>query len=110
MSPKPVILFACVQNSNRSQMAEAFARLHGGEWIEVHSAGSRPAGQVNLQAIRFMKEVGYDLSTHTSKSIDEFQGKEIDVVVTMGCGDTCPLVRARRRGRVANPRPERTAR
>lgn len=106
MSPKPVILFACVQNSNRSQMAEAFARMHGGEWIEVHSAGSRPAGQVNPQAIRFMKEVGYDLSMHASKSIDEFQGKEIDVVVTMGCGDACPLIRARRREEWQIPDPQ----
>lgn len=106
MNPKPVILFACVQNSNRSQMAEAFARLHGGEWVEVHSAGSCPAGRVNPQAVRFMKEVGYDLSTHASKSIDEFQGKEIDVVVTMGCGDACPLMRAHRREEWQIPDPQ----
>src|SRR4051794_1493847 len=88
------ILFVCVENSNRSQMAEAFARIHGGDRIEAASAGSRPSGQVNPRAIAFMKEKDYDLSTHLSKSLDQFNGQEIDVAVTMGCGDACPLVRA----------------
>lgn len=90
------VLFVCIENSNRSQMAEAFAHIHGGDGVEAHSAGSRPSGKVNPRAIEFMKEVGYDLSTHGSKSLDEFTGQEIDVAVTMGCGDACPLVRARR--------------
>lgn len=106
MHPKPVILFVCVQNSNRSQIAEAFARMYGGDRIETHSAGSHPCGRVNPRAIQFMKEIGYDLSTHASKSIDHFAGKEIDVAVTMGCGDACPLVRARRREEWQIPDPQ----
>lgn len=106
MNPMPVILFVCVNNSNRSQMAEAFARMHGGDRIEAHSAGSHPSGRVNPRAIQFMKEVGYNLATHASKSIDQFTGKEIDVAVTMGCGDACPLVRARRREEWQIPDPQ----
>jgi phosphonate transport system ATP-binding protein len=90
------ILFVCVENSNRSQMAEAFARMHGGDRIEAHSAGSRPLGRINPRAVEFMREVGYDLTTHSSKALDAFAGQEIDVAVTMGCGDACPMVRARR--------------
>src|SRR5690606_12964207 len=95
-SPK-VILFVCVENSNRSQMAEAFARIHGAGRIEAQSAGSRPSGKVNPRAIEFMREVGYDLATHQSKSLDQFNGREVEVAITMGCGDECPLVLARRR-------------
>ena len=60
-----------MENSNRSQMAQAFARIHGGECIEAHSAGSRPSGVVNPRAIEAMRERGYDLSGHTSKSLDD---------------------------------------
>ena len=91
------VLFVCVENSNRSQMAEAFARIHGAGKVEAHSAGSRPSGRVNPKAVEAMKELGYDLSTHTSKGLSDFNGQEVDVAVTMGCGDECPLVRANRR-------------
>jgi len=91
------VLFVCVENSNRSQMAEAFARIHGAGKVEAFSAGSRPSGRVNPKAVEAMKELGYDLSTHLSKSLDQFNGDEVDVVVTMGCGDECPLVLARQR-------------
>jgi protein-tyrosine-phosphatase len=91
------ILFVCVENSNRSQIAEAFARLHGAGRVEAHSAGSRPSGRINPKAVEAMREVGYDLTAHASKSLDEFNGRDIDVAVTMGCGDACPLVRAARR-------------
>jgi protein-tyrosine-phosphatase len=91
------VLFVCIENSNRSQMAEAFARIHGGGAVEAHSAGSRPSGKVNPRAIQFMAERGYDLSAHNSKSLDPFNGTNIDVAVTMGCGDYCPLVNASRR-------------
>jgi len=94
---RPRILFVCVENSNRSQMAEAFARMHGGDAVEAHSAGSRPSGRVNPRAIHFMTERGYDLTTHTSKSLDAFNGRDVDVAITMGCGDYCPLVCAARR-------------
>jgi protein-tyrosine-phosphatase len=91
------IIFVCVENSNRSQMAEAFARIHGGDRVEARSAGSRPSGRINPKAVEAMKEVGYDLTTHTSKGLDGFNGQEFDAAVTMGCGDECPLVLARRR-------------
>src|SRR5690606_17862227 len=87
----------CIENSNRSQMAQAFARIHGGESIEAFSAGSRPSGEVNPKAIDAMRELGYDLSTHRSKSLDDLPDVAFDAVVTMGCGDACPLVRARAR-------------
>ncbi len=93
----PRIIFVCVENSNRSQMAEAFARIHGGDRVQAFSAGSRPSGRVNPRAVQAMKEVGYDLTTHQSKGLGGFNGQEFDAAVTMGCGDECPLVRARRR-------------
>ncbi len=88
------LLFVCVENSNRSQMAEAFARMHGAGRVEAASAGSMPSGRVNPKAVEAMKELGYDLTTHASKGLDEFNGQHMDVAVTMGCGDECPLVRA----------------
>jgi arsenate reductase len=94
---KKRVLFVCVENANRSQMAEAFARIHGGDNIEAYSAGSRPSGAVNPRAIEAMREAGYDLSQHTSKSLDAVPPVEYDFVATMGCGDECPVVRAKRR-------------
>lgn len=91
------VIFVCVENSNRSQMAEAFARLHGGNQIEAFSAGSRPSGRVNPKAIAAMAELGYDLTRHSSKGLDEFNGQTFDAAVTMGCGDECPLVVAQQR-------------
>jgi protein-tyrosine-phosphatase len=90
------VLFVCVENSNRSQMAEAFARLLGGDRVEAWSAGSRPSGVVNSRAIEFMAERGYDLAPHTSKGLDDLPAEEFDAAVTMGCSDACPLVRALR--------------
>src|SRR5205823_12873002 len=91
------VLFVCVENSNRSQMAEAFARRHGGDRVEAHSAGSRPSGKVNPRAVEMMREAGIDLARHRSKSLGELPDVEFDVAVTMGCADACPLVRGRRR-------------
>ena len=99
------VLFVCVENANRSQMAEAFARIHGGDAVEAMSAGSKPSGAINPKAIRFMDERGYDLGTHASKSLDEVSG-EFDAVVTMGCGDDCPWVPARIREDWALPDPK----
>jgi protein-tyrosine-phosphatase len=90
------IIFVCVENSNRSQMAEAFARILGGDQVEAYSAGSRPSGRVNPRAVELMKEIGYDLTTHQSKGLDGFNGQSFDAAVTMGCGDECPLVHAKR--------------
>jgi arsenate reductase len=91
------ILFVCVENSNRSQMAQAFAKMHGKDQIEAFSAGSKPSGRVNPKAIEAMRELGYDLTQHTSKGLDEFNGTQVEVAVTMGCGDQCPLVLAKQR-------------
>ena|SRR5437867_10030934 len=95
--PSKRVLFICVENSNRSQMAEAFARMHGAGRVEAYSAGSRPSRRVNPKAIEPMRELGYDLSLHSSKSLAELSEIEFDVAVTMGCGDACPMVRAKRR-------------
>ena len=91
------VLFVCVENSNRSQMAEAFARMHGEGRVEAASAGSKPSGRVNPKAVAAMEELGYDLTAHESKGLDDFNGRDIDVAVTMGCGDECPLVKAGQR-------------
>jgi len=100
------VLFVCVENSNRSQMAEAFAHIHGAGRVEAYSAGSRPSGRVNPRAVEFMKEVGYDLSQHRSKGLTDIPDVEYDVAVTMGCGDSCPLVRAKRREDWSIPDPK----
>lgn len=100
------VLFVCVENANRSQMAEAFARMEGGDAIDAHSAGSKPSGVINPKAIHFMDELGYDLRTHTSKSLDAIAGMDFDAVVTMGCGDSCPWVPATRREDWALPDPK----
>jgi len=91
------LLFVCVENSCRSQMAEAFARIQGKGELEIYSAGSRPSGKVNQKAIESMREIGYDLAKHASKSLAEIPAVEYDFVVTMGCGDECPYVRAKHR-------------
>ena len=100
------VLFVCVENSNRSQMAEAFARALGGRQIDARSAGSRPSGQINPRAIAFMAERGIDLSAQHSKSLDEIGTEAFDAVVTMGCGDACPWVAAQRREDWALPDPK----
>jgi protein-tyrosine-phosphatase len=99
------VLFVCVENANRSQMAQAFARMLGGAEVEAWSAGSRPSGTVNPRAIAAMAEVGYDLAGHVSKSLADLPQVEFDLVATMGCGDECPLVRARRHEDWAIPDP-----
>jgi len=100
------VLFVCVENSCRSQIAEAFARMHGAGAVEPYSAGSKPSGQVNPKAIEAMREVGYDLSRHKSKSLSDIPAIEYDVAVTMGCGDACPNVRAKQREDWAIPDPK----
>ena len=90
------ILFVCIENSNRSQMAQAFAGILGGNSVEAFSAGSKPSGKINPKAIASMKELGYDLSLHQSKSLDEVKTyAPFDAVITMGCGDACPWMPAK---------------
>jgi arsenate reductase (thioredoxin) len=91
-------LFVCIENSNRSQMAQAFAKIHGGSGVEAYSAGSRPSGKINPKAVEAMKLKGYDLTSHDSKSLAEVPQQEaFDYVVTMGCGDECPHIPAKNR-------------
>ena len=93
---KMKLLFVCIENSNRSQMSQAFAKMLGGNDVEAYSAGSKPSGIVNPKAIAAMKELGYDLSKHDSKSLDEVKAfAPFDAVVTMGCGDACPWMPAK---------------
>lgn len=95
MNPKKKILFVCIENSNRSQMSQAFANIYGKGKVEAYSAGSRPSGIINPKAIAAMGELGYALDTHHSKSLEEVkQYAPFDVVVTMGCGDACPWMPA----------------
>ena len=88
------ILFVCIENSNRSQMAEAFAHMHGGDDIEAYSAGSKPSGKINPKAIASMNELDYDLTSHHSKSLNDIPVGQYDAVITMGCGDACPWIPA----------------
>ena len=97
MSERKKILFVCVENSNRSQMSQALAKIHGSESVQAYSAGSNPSGIVNPKAIVAMKELGYDLNKHDSKSLQEIeQYAPFDAVVTMGCGDACPWMPAKK--------------
>ena len=89
------ILFVCIENSCRSQMAEAFAKMHGKGILQAYSAGSNALGKVNAKAIESMKEIGYDLNTHNSKALSQIPDVKYDYAITMGCGDECPLVKAK---------------
>ena len=100
------VLFVCIENSNRSQMAEAFARMLGGDSVEAYSSGSKPSGIVNPKAIAAMKELGYDLSKHGSKPLTELPDVDYDFVATMGCGDSCPWIKAKHRADWAIPDPK----
>jgi arsenate reductase len=94
MQVKRRVLFVCIENFCRSQMAEAFAHLYARDSIQVYSAGSRPSCQIHPLAITFMAEVGYDLRSHSSKSLQEIPQIKYDYVITMGCGDECPFIPA----------------
>ncbi len=100
------ILFVCVENSCRSQMAEAFGHIHGKTIAETYSSGSKPSGIVNPKAINAMAALSYDLSSHQSKSLDEIPQIEYDYAITMGCGDECPNVIAKQRMDWAIPDPK----
>src|SRR5258708_37809904 len=86
-----------METSTRSQMAEAFARLHGNGRVKAYSAGSRPSGRINPKAVEAMRELGYDLTQHQSKGLTDLPEGDFDAAVTMGCGDSCPMLRARQR-------------
>jgi arsenate reductase (thioredoxin) len=92
----PAVLFVCVHNAGRSQMAAGFLQHLSGDRIEVLSAGSEPADQVNPAAVAAMAEVGIDLAAQTPKLLTDAAVQEADVVVTMGCGDACPFYPGKR--------------
>ena len=93
---KPSVLFVCVHNAGRSQMAAAFLTTLGKGEIEVRSAGSQPAEKINPAAVEAMAEVGIDMSKETPKVLTTEAVKESDVVITMGCGDACPIYPGKR--------------
>ena len=96
MFSRPNILFLCVHNAGRSQMAAGFAREIGGDKIKVWSGGSEPASQINKIAIQAMNEIGIDISAQIPAKWSDSDIVQADVVITMGCGDTCPFVAGKR--------------
>ncbi|HEX6366462.1 MAG TPA: arsenate reductase ArsC [Agromyces sp.] len=96
MTDKPRILFVCVHNAGRSQMAAGYAQALGGDRVEVVSAGSEPADQLNPQAIAVMAEEGIDIAGEQPKILTTDAVREADAVITMGCGDTCPIFPGKR--------------
>jgi arsenate reductase (thioredoxin) len=95
-SPRPTVLFVCVHNAGRSQMAAGYLRHLAGDRIEVLSAGSEPAGQINPVAVEAMAEEGIDIATEQPKVLTTEAVQESDVVITMGCGDACPFYPGKR--------------
>jgi arsenate reductase len=96
MSSKPTVLFVCVHNAGRSQMAAGFMRELGKGQVEVLSAGSAPKDSINPVAVEAMAEVGIDISNNTPKVLTPEAVQESDAVVTMGCGDACPFYPGKR--------------
>jgi arsenate reductase len=96
MTERPLVLFVCVHNAGRSQMAAAFLSALAGARIDVRSAGSEPAEQLNPAAVAAMAEVGIDLSAERPRLLTTDAVRQADVVVTMGCGDACPVYPGKR--------------
>ena len=88
---KPSVLFVCVHNAGRSQMAAGLLARLAGDRIEVRSAGTQPSGQINPVAVQAMNEIGIDITSATPKILTGEAVETSDVVITMGCGDTCPF-------------------
>jgi arsenate reductase len=96
MSDKPSVLFVCVHNAGRSQMAAGWLRHLAGNAVEVRSAGSAPGKTINPAAVEAMAEVGIDITGHTPKLLEYETAQESDVIITMGCGDACPVFPGKR--------------
>ena len=96
MSARPSVLFVCVHNAGRSQMAAGWLRHLAGNAVEVRSAGSEPADRINPAAVEAMREVGIDITGQTPTELDWDTARASDVIVTMGCGDACPVFPGRR--------------
>ena len=91
------VLFACIENSCRSQIAEGFANIHGTNIMMPFSAGSKASGELNNKAVVAMEEIGYDLKNHKSKGVDEFSDLKFDYLITLGCNDKCPNIETKLR-------------
>ena len=96
MSEKPTVLFVCVHNAGRSQMAAGWLRHLAGDAVEVRSAGSAPAETINPAAVEAMREVGIDITGQTPKLLEYATAQDSDVIITMGCGDACPVFPGKR--------------
>ena len=96
MSDQPTVLFVCVHNAGRSQMAAGYLQALAGDRVQVLSAGSEPADQINPVAVAAMAEEGVDIAGNTPKILTTDAVRESDVVITMGCGDTCPIFPGKR--------------
>jgi len=96
MSPTPTVLFVCVHNAGRSQMAAGYLRALAGDRVEVLSAGSAPKDEINPVAVAAMAEDGIDIASSTPKVLTVDAVRESDVVITMGCGDACPIFPGKR--------------
>ncbi len=96
MTGKPTVLFVCVHNAGRSQMAAGWLEHLAGDQIEIRSAGSEPADRINPVAVEAMREVGIDITGETPKMLTTDSVSRADVVITMGCGDTCPVFPGKR--------------
>ena len=96
MSHKPAVLFVCVHNAGRSQMAAGWLTHLAGDKIEVRSAGSEPADHINPVAVQAMHEAGIDITSEQPKILTKDAVEHADVIITMGCGDTCPIFPGKR--------------
>ena len=96
MSDKPSVLFVCVHNAGRSQMAAGWLRHLAGDTVEIRSAGSEPADRINPVAVQAMREAGIDITEQKPRLLDDTTAADADVIVTMGCGDACPYFPGRR--------------
>ena len=96
MSAKPSVLFVCVHNAGRSQMAAGWLRHLAGDAVEVRSAGSAPAETINPSAVEAMREVGIDITDQTPELLEFETAQDSDVIITMGCGDACPVFPGKR--------------
>jgi protein-tyrosine-phosphatase len=96
VSDAPTVLFVCVHNAGRSQMAAALMERHAGGRVQVRSAGSMPAETLNPSVVEAMREVGIDISAERPKGLTDEAVRETDVVITMGCGDACPVFPGKR--------------
>jgi arsenate reductase len=96
MTDRPSVLFVCVHNAGRSQMAAGWLRHLAGDSVEVRSAGSEPADRINPVAVEVMREVGIDITAQTPRKLDYATAESSDVLVSMGCGDACPVFPGKR--------------